>query len=213
MIRAYDKTYLEDAMRNLGRMLQAGVEDCGVELNVFYAAFLASGLADRFGEGHPRYVAGCSGEELALMVIQRCGIPVERELTPDGIAGSPDAVYWTGWALAYLQWESGLSFSSLAALRVDADAVIARYPALHEADVSKLPTAFLSGLETPGAVLRRLRKAAGLTQETLAERACVSLRMVRAYEQGTQDLRRAEASSVLSLSRVLSCPQELLLRP
>ncbi|MBQ1647709.1 MAG: helix-turn-helix transcriptional regulator [Bacteroidales bacterium] len=56
-----------------------------------------------------------------------------------------------------------------------------------------------------GSSLRRYRKGAGLTQQELAERAGVSLRMVRAYEQGTQDIAKAEVASIQRLSQALHC--------
>lgn len=71
MICAYEQIYLERARTNLGRMLNFGVHELGRELSEFYGAFIASGVASRFGQGNVRLIAGMSGVE-----------------------------YWSGWALA-----------------------------------------------------------------------------------------------------------------
>ena len=56
-----------------------------------------------------------------------------------------------------------------------------------------------------GDILIECRKERGLTQRELAERSGASLRMVQLYEQRQQDIRRAEAQTLVSLSLVLGC--------
>ena len=60
-------------------------------------------------------------------------------------------------------------------------------------------------------VLKTLRKQIHLTQSKLAELSGVSLRMIQAYEQGDQDIRKAEAQTVIALARALGCKAELIL--
>ena len=59
--------------------------------------------------------------------------------------------------------------------------------------------------------LKAQRKLSGLTQTELANRSGVSLRMIRAYEQGQQPLAKAEAGTVFSLAKALGCDAEALL--
>ena len=68
---AYNKDYLDDAMDNLGGMLDYAVNDCGFDLDVMLGMFISSGIAEYFGEGSPRYVAGISGEEMALYIFEK----------------------------------------------------------------------------------------------------------------------------------------------
>ena len=225
-MHAYDEMYLEDAMRNLGRMMEVGIADRGIPAEDFYAMFLACGIGDRFGEGHPRYVAGCSGEELAEMVIRRStdarSGPGMTEKPGPGMTEKPGPgmtekrapgfgeAYWAGWALAYLQWESGCSFATLQGYGIDLETVLEQYGPLHEADVTKLSEVFLKRMEETSP-LKRMRRNAGMTQEALAARAGVSVRMIRAYEQGSQDIRRAEAASVNALASALGCRVETII--
>ena len=93
MIRAYNNCYLEDAMSGIGAMLDYAVRICGQDLELFWARFLASGVADQFSRRNPRYLCGLSGTELALKVAVDTGdsLPVENAEID---IGSPE--YWTG---------------------------------------------------------------------------------------------------------------------
>lgn len=53
--------------------------------------------------------------------------------------------------------------------------------------------------------LKRLRKYYGLTQKALSESSGVTLRMIQLYEQGQNDLSKAQAHVVQSLARTLHC--------
>ena len=52
------------------------------------------------------------------------------------------------------------------------------------------------------------RLACNMTQKELAEKSGTSLRMVQLYEQRKQDIRKAEAQTLVNLSRVLGCGVE-----
>lgn len=204
MTHAYDKTYLYDAMDNLGFMLDYGVNACGFSLEQFYMRFLASPAALAFAMGHPRYLAGLSGIELAHLVLRQTGAQAQEALP--FYPAERSAEFWTGWALAYLQWYYGKDFNTLASRGIDATFLLQRYPVLHEADLSVTLqlTDSIMDAKRPSQ-LKRIRKAAGLTQEELALRTGISLRMIRAYEQQSQSLEKAEYRTLSTLSQVLGC--------
>lgn len=131
---AYPKTYLEDAAENLGDMFDYAVTDCGRNPDAFFEQFIASGIARQFGKGHPKYVAGMSGVELARQVIH------ETEGTwacpPNIYRFDRNEFYWAGWALAQYQWHSGLQFEELYRRGLTVSRVISMY-SLHEADITK----------------------------------------------------------------------------
>ncbi len=59
--------------------------------------------------------------------------------------------------------------------------------------------------------LKEFREAKGLTQKELSEKSGVSLRMIQHYEQGRKQLAKANAVTVITLAKVLSCdPEELI---
>ena len=108
MARAYKKTYLNDAMRNLAVMMDCGVRKYGYTVGEFYQKFLASGVSRQFGLGNPRYLVGMSGAELADLVVTESGGTVSDKNDGTYTIG-PE--YWAGWVLAYYQWLSRRSFA------------------------------------------------------------------------------------------------------
>ena len=211
-MRAYSEWYLDDAQQSLGEMLDYVVSDCGMSADSFMMDFVRSGLARRFSHGDPGVVAGKSGFELASSVNF-----VVRGSYLDAPALQPldcSSWYWTGWILAYYQWESAYEFDQLMRWGLTPSAVEGMY-VLHEADVSvfsqRANALIAAAQKTEGAPLKRIRKAAGLTQAQLAEAAGVSVRMVQLYEQRQNDINVASASPLARLSRVLGCQIEDLL--
>ena len=212
MIRAYSESYLSDVMDGLGSMLDFAVNACGEDLRLFYARFLASGVATQIERGNPRYLCGLSGVEIALAVARRTGNPL-AEVKPLIDMGSPE--YWTGWTLAYLQWYLGMDFKVLQTAGIDAETLSRKYPILHEADLSKAVNYAQKTIERHRSQhnpLKEHRKLAHLTQRELATLSGTSLRSIRAYEQAQLGLANASAESIVRLSRTLGCtPSDLLL--
>lgn len=204
-MRAYSELYVDDVMTQLGAMYDFAVNTCHQEMSLFHARFLSSGIAERISSGDPKYAGGMSGIETALEVARRTGSTLESASQMID-AGSPE--YWTGWALAYIQWYLNRDFSKLQKGGLDIIALHKRYPALHEADISKTVDYAqrvlddYSRLHNP---LKEARRDAGFTQNRLAFESGVSLRAIRAYEQGQLSLASASAGSLRNMERVLGC--------
>lgn len=212
MTHAYNQYYLEDAMHNLGTMLDCAVNAAQCDLCVFYEMFLSSGIATQMEIGSPRYVSGLSGMELMQLVLKRSSDITLPELNYVPFERTPE--YWSGWALAYYQWHSGFSFSFIQRNGLDVSVVRSLYPTLHEADLSRFvltaDAIIQQHLEQKRSVLKTIRKQAHITQKQLADLSGVSLRMIQAYEQGDQDIRKAETQTVLALSHALGCRPDVI---
>lgn len=208
MIRAYDKLYLEDAMNNLGAMLDYAVNQACFDLTKFYDMFLKSGVATQFSLGNPQYIAGMSGPELARAVVVKC-FGDDFLMPPAMVLYDRSPEYWAGWALCYYQWYSAKSFSRLNDEGLTIATVLRLYRTLHEADISKFVDTANTIIQTTTAAmpsrLQAMRKKRGLTQKELADRSGVSLRCVQLYEQKQQDITTAEVRNILSLAKVLQC--------
>ena len=213
MTRAYEETYLDDAMNNLGDMLDYAVNDCGFDAEEFFSQFIVSGVAEAFEKGNPKYVAGLSGPELASEVIYRT-VRFRPDTPPaENIDKSPE--YWAGWILAYYQWQSIRRFSDMQKNGLTINRILSLYPTLHEADISKFVSVadqIIKNNMTSGASnLQRIRKASGMTQNKLAEASGASLRMIQLYEQRKQDINKAQAITLTRMAHVLGCAAEDLL--
>ena len=203
-MRAYKETYLYNAAKNFGNMLDYAVNDCGIDGGLFLHMFIASGLAEQFERGNPKIIAGMSGVELAVTAIDSVtGVkpaarPKER--------GYRTAEYWAGWALAQYQWYSAMTFSAILRF-LPYDDIVRMYPTLHEADISKfyMTAADIRAREFPQTNLKRIREAAGLSQSQLARQAEVALRSVQMYEQRKKDVNKARAITLAKIARVLNC--------
>lgn len=190
-------------------MTDYAVRWCGMDLRDFYNRFLQSGIAGAMECGHPRFLYGLSGIELATKVVENTGGSLPGNASYTFPLDDPE-YYWTGWALFQYREHKGVSFKYIDTHGLTIERVLSLFNPLHEAPVTKFFEA-ADGFYKPGTGrLKELRKASGLTQEALGKRSGVSLRMIRAYEQGSQSLSRATAQTLLRLSQALSCQPEAL---
>lgn len=207
MIHAYEETYLNDAMNNLGDMFDYAICDLKYDAETFYSQFLISGVAEGFEKGNPKYIAGLSGIELANEVIYRTEGKRLNELFSETVEKSPE--YWAGWVLAYYQWQTAYSFSYLSKRGLTISRILLLYPTLHEADLSKFVSVANTIIDKSKSEdisnLKKIRKAKNITQKELAELSGASLRMIQLYEQKRQDISKAEIQTLVNISKALGC--------
>lgn len=212
MMNAYNELYLDDAMNNLGDMVEYAVCDMGYDPDQFFNWFISSGIASKFEKGNPKYVAGMSGFELAEAVLTTTNIEY-KSIEPTCIEYK-GREYWGGWILAYYQWFTGKRFEDIVKGGLPLSTVFSMY-ILHEADESKFVESANEILnrnkQTQKSKLHQIRKARGFTQQQLAEASGVTLRMIQLYEQGQNDINKAQVHVVLCLAKVLGCNIEDLL--
>ena len=210
MIRAYDKVYLGKARTALGRMLDFAVYDLRYGLTEFFDLFLSSGVAGRFETGDYAVIVGMSGVELAYEVLERSGIPCRR-ISPRYSADRSEE-FWTGWALAYYQWETALGFGEIVAY-VPIEEIRALYTPYHEMDIRQFVDKMneLYRKAKPESNLKLLRQKAGLSQRELAELSGVPLRTLQQYEQRQKNINKAQAEYLVMLAKTLCCRVEDLM--
>ena len=111
MIHAYDKQYIDDAMRCLGEAMDYAANSCQMNMDEFLDLFIGTGYARQFAAGVPKYVSGVSGTELVMDVLAESGIEMDFPQAQIEYDYSPQ--YWCGWILAYYQWYTGRSFKEI----------------------------------------------------------------------------------------------------
>jgi len=204
MIRAYDKVYLDKARTALGRMLDFAVYDLKYDISDFFGLFISSGTANRFEKGDCNVLVGMSGVELAYEVLEQSGI--EHTRIKPNYAVDRSEEYWTGWALAYYQWETAMSFSEIVRY-VPVKQVMALYSPYHEMNIRHFVDKMneLYRIAQPETKLKLMRKRAGLSQRELAEMSGIPIRTIQQYEQRQKNFNKAKAEYLVMLSRVLCC--------
>ncbi len=204
MTHAYDKVYLDKARTALGRMLDFGVHELGYDLPRFFDLFLSSGVAERFGGGDYGVLVGMSGVELAYSVLEQAGVSHQR-IRPR-YAADRSIEYWTGWALAYYQWHTGLTFHQIAR-HIPIDHIRELYWPCHEMDIRQFVDKMdaLYQAAKPATNLKLLRQQAGLSQRELSQLSGVPLRTIQQYEQRQKRINKAQAASLLMLAQALHC--------
>ena len=207
MILAYDKNYLSKAQSTLAAMLDFAVYDLNMSLEKFYQSFLESTVSNRFESGESSIIAGKSGVELALEVVGN--EKLSKEYRP---AANRSPEYWVGWALAFFQWQTNLTFKQINSL-IPITEIRAMYNPYHEMDISqfcdKMREVYNSRKGETN--LKKYRLAAGLSQSELAEVSGVQVRTIQQYEQRLKNINAAKAESVIALSKALECSVEMLM--
>ena len=236
MTRAYDEILLERASGTLGRMLDFAVHSLRQDPSAMMDLFVSCGLASLFEQGDVSVIAGMSGIELAYEILGRSGLAYERAMPRHTASLSPE--YWCGYALARVQWESGLPFSRvmksfsvsgfisdynrerfeyLDSLPLDIRAdertgkirEFGRNYALEA--VPEIVSAVSSAAGSDGTALKSMRMRNGMSQSQLAKASGVPLRTIQQYEQRQKDINKARAEYIIALSGALGCDPSSLL--
>ena len=211
-MNAYNELYLDDAMQNLGDMVDYAVCDLGFDPDEFFGWFISSGIASRFEKGNPKYVGGMSGYELVDAVLRATNVSYEKK--EPSYSAFKGREYWAGWILAYYQWITNQRFEDMVKDGLTLSTVFSMY-ILHEADVSKFVESanevIARNKENRKSKLSEVRKARGFTQQQLSDVSGVSVRMIQLYEQRRNDINKAQVNIVLSLAKSLGCDIEDLM--
>ena len=207
MIHAYDKNYLLKAQNNLASMLDFAVYDLEEDLSLFYQKFLQSKFCSQFERGESTVIAGKSGVELALDVMGD-----ESLASKYRPAANRTPEYWCGWALAYFQWYTNLSFKELNNY-IPISEVLAMYSPYHEMDISQFCDKMIElyNKRKNYTNLKAIRLDAGLSQSELAEISDISVRTIQQYEQNQKNINAAKAETVVKLAKALNCTVEALM--
>ena len=210
MTHAYSGLYIENAQQVFAHMLHYVIYDLGMEYDPYCRLFVQSGVADQFGRGNPRYVAGMSGTELADEVLRR--------VTGQGCTKAPapyedrSDAFWTGYTLAWYQWYTGQPFRQILGA-VPVTELLRMYPVYHEMDILHFAEEMEIQMRDtyPQMKLRVLRYASGLSQTELSAIADVPLRQIQLFEQGQRDINKTSAFTIFKLSKALHCRMEDLI--
>lgn len=202
MTHAYSQLYLSKSSRAVGNMLHDAVLEFGMDGTDFLKRFIQSDVASQIENGNPKYIAGKSGLELFLEVMEKTtGKSYDADLIE---SYDRSDVYWVGWVLTHYQWYSGRSFKNILDT-IPYNELLGLYGTLHEADIQKSYEVLDAHFTNSESKLKAVRKRCGLTQEALANESEVSLNTIRAYERKSKDLNKAQFDIIMRLAKALKC--------
>ena len=135
----YNKLYLEDVQDNLGNMLEYAAE-CKLDTKTVWNMFVGSKVARAIEAANPNYLSGHSAPELLLLVLEENNYDVDKYSKMISAINyyivNDLCYYWVGFALARLQYETGMTFKDINKY-INMDDMLGRLYILHEADISK----------------------------------------------------------------------------
>lgn len=202
MTHAYNQLYLAKSSRTVGTMLHNAVYEFGIDGTDFLKRFIQSDVATEIENGNPKYIAGKSGFELFLEVMEKTdGKTFDSELIENY---EKSDVYWVGWMITHYQWYSRKTFKSILDT-ISFDELLGLYSTLHEADIHKSYDVLDEHFLKAESKLKSIRKQCGLTQEALAQESGVSLNTIRAYERKSKGLNKAQFDIITKLANTLKC--------
>ncbi len=202
MIHAYNEHYLSASQEKLAAMFELGVLKENLEINDFANRFLTSPVCRAFETADPIFVLGKSANELVGMILDKEPLNIEVNSY-----ASPE--YWVGYVLAYVQWYLNKPFSVLLKA-LPCNKLLNNYFPYHEMDLSHSVDLFLSRMPVY-CPLKELRTKKNLSQTQLSILSGIPLRTIKAYEQGSVDISKAQAETLYSLAQTLGCTIEDLI--
>lgn len=202
MIRAYDEYYLNQTQHKLGVVFELAVNFEKLGIDDLANKFIQSKISKAFERADPVYVSGKSANELLGLILGKPPIEVEQSM-----ACSPE--YWVGHVLAYAQWYFNVSFKELIE-KCPCGQLVTFYFPYHEMDITKTIELIQNKLQKTNA-LKELRLKRGLSQSDLSKISHVPLRTIKAYEQTSDNLQKAQAKTLYMFARTLDCTIEDLL--
>ena len=117
--------------------------------------------------------------------------------------------YWLGWAIAYYQWMTSMSFSEINKI-VPIDEIKSMYSRYHEMDIHHFVDAMNEKMNNrkKETNLKYKRNQAGISQSELSEISKVPVRTIQQYEQRQKNINKAQTETLIRLSKALCCEVE-----
>lgn len=210
MTHAYNDLYLNDAMISLAHAFDYAIIDLKINPNEFGLMFSNSSLCNEVEVGNPYVISGMSGVELATRIVEE--VYPNKEFVKPTFRIERSPYYWAGWSLAYYQWYTSKRFKEIIK-RVSLEDIISMYHLYHEMDIMQ----FIEEMDRRyddikfESKLKTLRTERGLSQSILAKNSGVGIRSIQLYEEGINNIDKAQAHTLYKISRALGCKIEDLL--
>ena len=184
-------------------MFELAVLEEHIDIDAFAKKFISSPVCHALENADPVYALGKSANELLSLILGNEPLNIETSSY-----ASPE--YWVGWVLSYAQWNFNKPYSTIITA-IPCSKLLDNYFPYHEMDISQSMELIAKYLK-PVCPLKEIRQKRGISQTQLANLSNVSLRAIKAYEQGTVDISKAQAETLYALAQTLNCTIEDLIK-
>ncbi len=135
-MRGYYSFYLNDVQREMGVLFHTAFTTRHefTDTEAFVQAFLNSKAVWGIEHQHPKWLAGSSGVEWYMEILDDLGIKYTQKEMQEACFYSADDAYWCGWVIAFYQWLNAIPFKEILRPGI-LNQLFERY-ILHEADIS-----------------------------------------------------------------------------
>lgn len=202
MIHAYDERYLSNIQKKLGIMFEYALIYKKIDIDDFSLRFSLSKVGKAFEKNDLIYTLGKSESELLSIILDT---EIERIELP--IVIGPE--YWVGYVIAYVSWYYNLPYETIVNC-YKPSLLINNYFPYHEMNINKILEIYDKRINLLSS-LKVLREKKELTQLELATLSNVPIRTIKAYEQMSLDISKAQGDTLYRLAKVLDCKIEELL--
>ena len=203
MIHAYNEQFVGIIQPKVAAMFELAVLEEHIDIDAFAKKFISSPVCHALENADPVYALGKSANELLSLILGNEPLNIETSSY-----ASPE--YWVGWVLSYAQWNFNKPYSTIITA-IPCSKLLDNYFPYHEMDISQSMELIAKYLK-PVCPLKEIRQKRGISQTQLANLSNVSLRAIKAYEQGTVDISKAQAETLYALAQTLNCTIEDLIK-
>ena len=203
MIHAYNEQFIGIIQTKVAAMFELAVLEEHIDIDAFAQNFISSPVCHALENADPVYALGKSANELLSLILGNEPLNIETSNY-----ASPE--YWVGWVLSYAQWYFNKPYAAIVAA-IPCSQLLDNYFPYHEMDITQSMDLIAKYLKLV-CPLKEIRQRHGLSQTQLANLSNVPLRTIKAYEQGTVDISKAQAETLYTLAQTLSCSIEDLIK-
>ena len=202
MVYAYEEKYLTTIAEIVGDIFRkvAGIED--FEIDRFAQKFAKSEVAHAIEYGDLEYLMSEEIEDDIASLI--C-----RELSMEDCKDINSREYWVGYILVFIQRAVRRSFKEIFALYL-CSRLLKDYDTYGDMDPIEMVKKIKQYISM-GNKLKQFREKKKMTQQELSNNSNVTVKNIKAYEDGTVDISKAQGDTLFRLSRALGCTIEELL--
>lgn len=206
----YDEIYLNDAQNQMGSFFYYAFVVYKFTYEDFISTFINSKEFVLLEKGAPHLIAGLSGYELAVQILEN--EKAMHEFKSSTLIKNQGPYFWMGWALAYYQHHSSHPYKDIVR-KVPLEEIYNMHEVYHQMDLIHFVEEMDKRYQNSKAVtkLKEIREKNGLSQSELAKKSGVKLRLIQLYEQRKNDINKGSAIALQYLANALNVSiQDLL---